>query len=242
MEPEDTILRLNKFISHSGVCNRKEAVALIKKGEIKVNGNVITEPFYEVKEEDIITYKSKILKKTVKLTYLLVNKAKNSPIASSEANTKPSVEDLIKKNTDAKLTPAGHFRDDSSGLMLMTNDEELITKLSLSDNKVKAVFELETDKDLSEDDLNYFGQLVTQKTNVPRILGLDLPEVENKKKVGLEMIGGTIDDITNIFAQKGYSLTKIDCTFYGGLTKKDLKRGWSRILLEKEIIFLKHFS
>lgn len=242
MEKEDSILRLNKYIAHAGLCNRKEAVALIKKGEITVNGVVISEPFYEVKDQDVIAYKAKVLKKIEKLVYLLVNKAKNTPIASSVKNTKPSVEDLIKKNVETTLYPAGHFHDESSGLMLMTNDIELIEKLSLKTNKVKAVFELETDKEVTEEDLIYFGKLSKNKDNQPRILGIDQPDADHKNRLGLEMIGGQITDIKEIFAAKGYKLNKIDCTFYGGLTKKDLKRGWSRMLIEKEIIFLKHFN
>lgn len=242
METEMAILRLNKFIAHTGLCNRKEAVDIIKKGEITVNGQVLTEPFYAVQPDDVVCYKGNILAIKEKMEYFLINKAKNTPITSSTVSNKPSVSDLIKKNSKALLTPAGHFSDESSGLMLMTNDVDMISKLKNPGNRVKSVFDIETDRDVSQDDIQYFENIVKDQNHNPRILGVDFPDHDNKKRVGVSMIGGSISDISSVFDKINHHIMKVDCTFFGGLTKKDLKRGWSRALTEQEVIFLKHFS
>lgn len=242
MEKDDSVLRLNKYIAHTGLCNRKQAVELIKKGEILVNGIVELMPFYEVKEDDVISHKGNPIVKKIKLVYLLINKPKNMALESDENNQKPSVEDLIKKTTDVPLKPAGTYTFESCGLMVLTNDGALIEKLSANDHKVKLVFEIETDKEVSEASLQYINGLSTLKNQFPRILGVDLTSATDKKRLGVEIVGGSDVYIEQLFQLQGYALKKKDCTFIGGLTKKDLKRGWSRLLTEKEVIFLKHFS
>ena len=242
MEKDDSVLWLNKYIAHTGLCNRKQAVELIKKGEILVNGVVEVKPFYEVKENDIISHKGNPIIKKIKKVYLLINKPKNMAIEIDENNQKPSVQDLIKKTTDVALKPAGNYTFESCGLMVLTNDSELIEKLSANDHKVKYVFEIETDMEVSEESLRFFNGLGKLKNEIPRILGVNLTSTADKKRLGVEMVGGSDVYLEQLFNLQGYALKKKDCTFIGGLTKKDLKRGWSRLLTEKEIIFLKHFS
>jgi len=242
MDEKDNILRLNKFIAHCGICNRKQAVDLIKKGEIRVNDSVELHPFYELKPEDKVYYKNKWLTIEEKKVYLLLNKPANIPFSSAEDAKKPTVYELLKKKTDAALKPILPMLDDSCGLMVLTNDSELISRLSEPTSKVKIVYELFLDKPLSEDDWTYFSDKTQNSVNHVSIAGISNISTDNQTILGLETIRTTDKDVKSLFENKGYSILKTDITSLGGLNKKDLKRGWSRFLTEKEVIFLKYFN
>lgn len=242
MDEKDNILRLNKFIAHCGICNRKQAVDLIKKGEIRVNDSVELHPFYELKPEDKVYYKNKWLTIEEKKVYLLLNKPANIPFSSAEDAKKPTVYELLKKKTDAALKPILPMLDDSCGLMVLTNDSELISRLSEPTSKVKIVYELFLDKPLSEDDWTYFSDKAQNSVNHVSIAGISNISTDNQTILGLETIRTTDKDVKSLFENKGYSILKTDITSLGGLNKKDLKRGWSRFLTEKEVIFLKYFN
>lgn len=242
MDEKDNILRLNKFIAHCGICNRKQAVDLIKKGEIRVNDSVELHPFYELKPEDKVYYKNKWLTIEEKKVYLLLNKPANIPFSSAEDAKKPTVYELLKKKTDAALKPILPMLDDSCGLMVLTNDSELISRLSEPTSKVKIVYELFLDKPLSEDDWTYFSDKAQNSVNHVSIAGISNISTDNQTILGLETIRTTDKDVKSLFENKGYSIIKTDITSLGGLNKKDLKRGWSRFLTEKEVIFLKYFN
>lgn len=232
-------VRLNKYMAHAGVCNRNKAVDIVKKGEVMVNGMQELNPFYEVKEGDLVTYKGKTLIIEEKKVYLLINKPKDMPLFSDPAYSKPTVQDLLKKNSDTALSPVYPLPDDACGLMVWTNDKEVLEKANRSDKKMKAVYQLQLETEIAPADLISFR--TDFKTDSPYIAGIDVLTDEDAKTIGIELLRGNVEDLKKIFEDKGYQVKKIDRTFIAGLTKKDLKRGWSRHLTEKEVIFLKYF-
>lgn len=240
MSNHESVIRLNKYIAHCGVCNRKQAVELVKKGEILVNDKVETNPFLELNETDRVVYKGKLLVIEEKKVYILLNKPKDTQYTDIEGVKKPSVATLVKKTTEVKVFAANPLEESSAGLVVLTNDKEVIAKLSEVDRKMKSVYELQMDKVITEEELlslksQYFD-------NIPMITGINSIQDREFPTVGIEILKGTDTSIKSALKDKGYDVTRADRTFFMGLTKKDLKRGWSRHLTEKEVIFLKYFS
>ncbi|MBK8669120.1 MAG: rRNA pseudouridine synthase [Saprospiraceae bacterium] len=242
MDSEEEVLRLNKYLAHCGVATRKQAADIIKKGEVSVNDVVELNPFYVLKKEDKVTYKGKVLQKQIKNIYLLLNKPKNCDLWPSEDRHKLSVMDLIKKNTNLPLMPAFPVADSTCGLIVLTNDTELIQKLTHSGKSVKNVFEIVLDKPITQEDLKAFNSAGGLGDSTIKITGANYVNDGDHTCIGMEVWKGTDDDIVKILNSMGYHVKKIDRSFFGGLTKKDLKRGWSRHLTEKEVIFLKYFN
>ena len=239
MEELNQPWRLNKFLAHAGLGTRKQAVDHVKKGEIKINDIVELNPFYEVKDGDIVTYKGKILQPKRHNVYVLINKGKSCPIYRNEGQVGLSVQDLIKKFSDVSAKPVVDFDDNMSGLMVWTNDDDLVVKLS-AEHKLKSVYEIETEIGLTQEDINDLQVKLSSETILVKAFGF--VDTNDFRRIGIEVIGGKPTEIAHVFYNKGIKLIKFDCTFFSGLTKKDLKRGWSRFLTEKETIFLKHFS
>jgi len=240
MSNHENVIRLNKYIAHCGVCNRKEAVELVKKGEILVNDKVETNPFLELMENDRVVYKGKLLVIEEKKVYILLNKPKYTPYTDIVGVKKPSVATLVKKTTEAQVFAANPLEESTSGLLVLTNDKEVIAKLSEIDRKMKSVYELQLDKVITEEELITLKDEYCDK--IPMFTGINVIENREFPTVGVEILNGTDKSIKSVLKEKGYDVTRADRTFFMGLTKKDLKRGWSRHLTEKEVIFLKYFS
>ncbi len=239
---EDNILRLNKFVAHCGIANRRKAMEIIKAGEIRVNDTAELNPFYELKAEDIVIYKGKILEIEEKKVYILLNKPKNMPIKHQGEHTKPDVMELMKKKTEAKVTAIDSLTEMSAGLLILTNDKEAIEKFKGGNRKVKKVYQVSLNKNITDEDLIKIRSGIDIKGTVFSVLGINHVQDLGVDAIGIEVMKGSDEDIILVFATLGYEVIKLDRTFYAGMTKKDLKRGWSRFLTEKEVIFLKHFG
>ena len=239
---EDNVLRLNKFIAHCGVANRRKAMEIIKAGDISINGVPELNPFYELQPDDKVGYKGKILEIAEKMVYLLLNKPKNMPVTHDKEAFKPDIDALMKKKTDIKVAPIDGLSESSAGLLILTNDRELIEKFKDGNRKVKKVFQVSLDKKISDDDLAKIREGIEINGKVFPVLGVNHVQDLGENEVGVEVMTGTDTDIYQLFTTLNYEVLKLDRTFYAGMTKKDLKRGWSRFLNEKEVIFLKHFG
>ncbi len=239
---EDNILRLNKFVAHCGIANRRKAMEIIKAGDIRVNDTAELNPFYELKAEDKVTYKGKILEIEEKKVYILLNKPKNMPIKHQGEHTKPDVMELMKKKTEVKVTAIDSLTEMSAGLLILTNDKEAIEKFKGGNRKVKKVYQVSLNKNITDEDLTKIRSGIDIDGTVFSVLGINHVQDLGVDAIGIEVMKGSDEDIIRVFATLGYEVIKLDRTFYAGMTKKDLKRGWSRFLTEKEVIFLKHFG
>lgn len=241
MSIENEKLKLNKYIAYSGICGRNQASVWIKSGFVKVNDVVVKEPYVEVGDGDIVTVKNKQVVPKKNYTYIVINKPWRMPIASDVDNNISGVQDLIKKLTNKPIVALGSPVEHTCGLVVMTDDVELMAKIKSSEgHKLKTVYEVTLDKPWSKDDEPSADSPL--QMNEVKIRGIQNFDPENENKVGVEMLGGLYEDVVDYFTSKNYSITKLDCTSFSGITKKDLKRGWSRMLSEKEVVFIKHFS
>lgn len=238
----DAPMRLNKFIAHAGVCNRRAAAELVKRGEIKVNGAVQTNPGYAVQPADIVLYKDSPLKPEEKLVYLLMNKPKDVIAVPTEDETQRTVHDITGDKIKEKVQAVGSLADAETGLLLLTNDEILLKKLAQPQQKITQFFQVTTGKPVTAEDLKKIRNGVTLDGEVMRVVNADLIKNTKQNEVGIGIEQERPGVVRRIFEHLGYEVLKVDRVYYAGLTKKDLPRGWFRHLTEKEVIMLKHFT
>jgi 23S rRNA pseudouridine2605 synthase len=235
-------VRLNKFVASAGVCSRRKAADLVKAGKVKVNGKVVKEPFYLVQDFDEVVYNNKVLKQETNKVYLLMNKPKNTITSLSDEKGRKTVMDLIKKDIPERIFPVGRLDFPTTGLLLITNDGDLAKKLAHPSHKVKKFYEVNLDKDITPQDLDKIRKGLTLEDGFAPVIGVDFVRGKTKRDVGIEIHIGRNRIVRRIFAHLGYTVEKLDRTYYAGLTKKDLPRGRYRHLKKQEIIMLKHFT
>lgn len=229
-------MRLNKYIAHTGHCTRREASRLLARGEIKVNGEVVKEEAYRVMEGDEITHLDKPLQEQVEYRYLLINKPKHFTTDIEDKDSK-YIMGLIKKEDPTGLIAVDHMGPKSVGLLLLTNDKALVEKLSQKDRKVRRVYLIKLDKEIEEKDIK---KLLKERKTL-KIESASHVEGHDENHIGIEMTIGTEAILTGVISRMGYEIQRIDRSYYAGLTKKDLKRGWIRPLQEMEERMMKHF-
>lgn len=235
-------IRLNKFISNSGVCSRRQADEYIKAGYVTVNDVPVLEMGYKVKSKDVVKFKNKKIQHERKV-YVLLNKPKGYLTTTSDDRERKTVMELVSTVKDVRLYPVGRLDRNSTGVILLTNDGELAQKLSHPSGEVTKVYQVELDKALDSKDLVKIRNgvmLEDGKANVDHV-DYTLPRGDDRH-VGIELHSGKNRIVRRIFESLGYEVLKLDRVLYAGLTKKNLPRGKWRFLTEKEIIFLKYFT
>ena len=234
-------MRLNKYIAHSGVCSRRKAADLVKSGQIKVNGEVEINPAIEVQDDDVVEYNGKTLKPELRKVYLLLNKPKNVVTTLSDEKGRRTVMDLVKNKVKERIYPVGRLDRATTGLLLLTNDGDLAKKLSHPSHNIKKYYHVVLDKDVTTQHIDAIRQGLTLEDGHASVDAADYIKGKGKNEVGLEIHIGKNRIVRRIFEHLGYRVVRLDRTYYAGLTKKDLPRGWSRPLTKQEVIMLKHF-
>ncbi len=238
-DPADGV-RLNKHISNSGICSRREADQLIADGKIKVNKKVVTEMGYKVMPKDEVYYEGKPLTRE-KLVYVLLNKPKGFLTTMDDPKERKTVMELIKTACEERIYPVGRLDRNTTGLLLFTNDGELAKKLTHPSHKVRKIYQVELDKPIEEKDFLAIEAGLTLEDGAATVekIAVLTPDM---LKIGVEVITTKNRIVKRIFEHLGYDVVKLDRTIYGGLTKKNLTRGRWRYLTEREVISLKHFK
>lgn len=235
----DGTIRLNKYISNSGISSRREADELITQGLISVNGEVITELGYKVKQGDVVKYEGKTLKRE-KLVYILLNKPKDYITTMDDPQERRTVMDLIAGACEERVYPVGRLDRNTTGLLLLTNDGELADTLTHPSSQIGKVYEVELDRPLEKSDYDTIVagkvRLFDGLVQVDEIAFLE----KGKKNIGIEIHEGRNRIVRRLFEQLGYEVVKLDRTSYAGLTKLDLPRGRWRMLTRNEVSQLKN--
>ncbi|MGN6645914.1 MAG: pseudouridine synthase [Cytophaga sp.] len=239
--PDSFEIRLNKYISNSGVCSRREADQLILEGTVKVNGVVVTELGYKVKPGDSVKYNNKVLNPE-KSVYVLLNKPKDFITTMEDENDRKTVMQLVANATKERIYPVGRLDRNTTGLLLFTNDGELAQKLTHPSNKVKKIYEVEIDKPITAED---FDKIVDGKIHLfDGPVKVDEAAIisPNKKIIGIEIHEGRNRIVRRIFESLGYVVQKLDRVMYAGLTKKNIPRGSWRYLTATEVNKIKYLD
>ncbi len=232
-------MRLNRYIANAGVCSRRDADVLIQSGEIKVNGNVVTEMGYQVQPGDVVKYGNRQLNRE-KMVYVLLNKPKDFITTTEDPEERRTVMDLVKEAADVRLFPVGRLDRNTTGLLLLTNDGELSEKLTHPSHNISKIYEVHLDKPITEEDFERVRQGVELEDGKAEVDDLAIV-TPDRAILGIELHLGRNRIVRRIFEHLGYEVIKLDRVMYAGLNKKDLPRGKWRYLSEKEVIRLKYF-
>jgi len=241
-DEEEVGMRLNKFIAHCGICSRRKADELIKAGQVKVSGTVVKEPGHRVMPTDRVKYEGKILKPVRRKIYVLMNKPKNTITTTNDERGRKTVLDVIGDKVKERIYPVGRLDRATTGLLLLTNDGDLAKKLSHPSHKVQKVYHVVLNKPVTDAHIKKIRKGLTLEDGFAEVDAVSHVEGAEKNEVGIEIHIGKNRIVRRIFESLGYEVDKLDRVYYGGLTKKNLPRGWFRHLNKQEVIMLKHFK
>ena len=227
-------IRLNKFISNSGICSRREADTYIEHGSVTVNGNLVTEMGYKVQPNDDVRFDGTSISPEKK-KYVLLNKPKNYITTMDDDRGRKTVMELVSNAANERIYPVGRLDRMTTGLLLFTNDGELAKKLTHPKHDVKKLYHASLDRKLDLKDLQkLIGEVVIEGKKV-FIDAISYVEGQTKTEVGIEIHSGRNRIVRKIFEHVGYKVVKLDRVLFAGLTKKNLPRGRWRELTKQEL-------
>ena len=240
--PASDLMPLNKFVAHAGICGRREAAEMVKKGLVKVNGETITEPGYKIAPKDEVKVNGKKIFPAKNLVYILLNKPKDYITTTDDPQGRKTVLDLISRATTERIYPVGRLDRNTSGVLLFTNDGELAQKLTHPSNEIKKVYHVTLNKPLEKNDFDRILKGVVLDDGLASVDVLAYADIKDKTQVGVEIHSGRNRIVRRIFEKLGYDVKNLDRVIFAGLTKKNIERGKWRFLAEKEVRDLKHFG
>jgi len=231
-------LRLNKFLANAGICSRREADEYIQAGVISVNGEIVTEMGVKVLLTDKVMFHDQTVQSERKV-YLLLNKPKDCVTTSEDTHDRLTVLDLVKNACSERIYPVGRLDRNTTGVLLLTNDGDLASKLTHPKYEKKKIYHVTLDKILEKADYETILAGVTLDEDVIQVDALEFVKEGDLKQVGIEIHSGQNRVVRRIFEKLGYKIIRLDRVFFAGLTKKNLPRGKYRFLSEREISMLK---
>jgi 23S rRNA pseudouridine2605 synthase len=238
----DTVMPLNKYIAHSGVCGRREAAELVKDGKVTVNGDKIFEPGYKVSGRDKVVVKDKQVFLQKNSVYILLNKPKDFLTTANDPQGRKTVMDIVKSATPERVYPVGRLDRNTTGVLLLTNDGELAQKLTHPSYEVKKIYEVTLDKAVTKKDMESIVSGITLEDGLIVADSVAYADAKDKTVVGIEIHSGRNRIVRRIFEHLGYDVKNLDRVMFANLTKKNVERGKFRFLNEKEVRLLKFMN
>ncbi len=237
VDPDEPI-RLNKYLANAGVCSRREADEFITSGAVKVNGEVVTELGTKVKRSDEVLFNENPVS-IEKKVYILLNKPKDYVTTSDDPQQRKTVMDLVKDACPERIYPVGRLDRNTTGVLLLTNDGELASKLTHPKFLKKKVYHVFLDKNVSTEDLQKIADGIELEDGEVHADSIEYADERDHTQVGIEIHSGRNRIVRRIFESLGYRVVKLDRVQFAGLTKKNLRRGDWRFLTEKEVDMLR---
>ena len=232
-------IRLNRYISNSGMCSRRDADIYIQSGNVKVNGVVVTEMGHRVKLTDVVQFDGVNITPEKK-EYVLLNKPKNFSTAGDDSPGSANVLDLVRGASKSNLLPVGRMDKTTTGLLLFTNDTEMVQKFTVPNQRSSKVYQVSLDKNLKFEDLEKIQKGLMIDDHKVFVEEITYIEDQPKSEIGIKMKTSNVKVVRKIFEHLKYDVLKVDRVTFAGLTKKNLPRGDWRFLTEQEIINLKN--
>ncbi len=231
-------LRLNKYLANAGVCSRREADEYITNGSVKVNGEVVTELGTKVTRKDSVLFNDQPVSLERKV-YVLLNKPKDTVTTSDDPQGRQTVMDLVRNASQERIYPVGRLDRNTTGVLLLTNDGDLASKLTHPKYVKKKIYHVWLDKDVEETDLAKIAAGIELEDGPIHADAIAYANEEDKNQVGIEIHSGKNRIVRRIFEHLGYRVVKLDRVYFAGLTKKNLPRGRWRHLTQQEVNILK---
>jgi len=232
-DPNEPI-RLNRFLANAGVCSRREADKFIQAGVVTVNGVVITELGTKISRMDTVMFHDQQVKIESKV-YIVLNKPKNCVTSTDDPEERLTVMNLVKNACSERIYPVGRLDRNTTGLLLLTNDGNLVSKLTHPSYKKKKIYHVWLDKDVAIEDMEKMANGIELEDGEIHADAISYVTEEDRNQVGIEIHSGRNRIVRRMFESLGYHVTKLDRVYYAGLTKKNLPRGKWRYLNEQEV-------
>ncbi len=236
-DPNEQI-RLNKFMSNAGLCSRREADEFIQQGLVKVNGQVVTELGTKISHADVVEYDEKVVTLESKC-YILLNKPKDCVTTSEDPQDRTTVMDLVKGACTERIYPVGRLDRNTTGVLLLTNDGDLASKLTHPKYVKKKIYHVWCDRDIAEEDMQRIADGIELEDGPIHADAISYATETDRNQAGIEIHSGRNRIVRRIFESLGYHVTKLDRVYFAGLTKKNLPRGRWRYLTQEEVNLLK---
>ncbi len=231
-------IRLNKYMANAGICSRREADEYITGGLVKVNGETVTELGTKINRTDVVEYDGRVVTPERKC-YVLLNKPKDCVTTSEDPNGRLTVLDVVKNACQERIYPVGRLDRNTTGVLLLTNDGELASKLTHPKYIKKKIYHVWTDKDISEEDMQRIADGIELEDGEIHADAISYVNDTDRNQAGIEIHSGRNRIVRRIFESLGYRVTKLDRVYFAGLTKKNLPRGRWRYLTQEEVNFLR---
>ena len=237
IDPNEPI-RLNKYLANAGVCSRREADEYIQAGAVLVNGTVVTELCTKVLRSDEVKFRDQPVTMEKKV-YVLLNKPKDYVTTSDDPQQRKTVMDLVKNACEERIYPVGRLDRNTTGVLLLTNDGDLASKLTHPKFLKKKVYHVYLDKPVTATDLQKIAEGIELEDGEVHADAIEYASPTDEKQVGIEIHSGKNRIVRRIFESLGYRVVKLDRVQFAGLTKKNLRRGDWRFLTQKEVEMLR---
>ena len=231
-------IRLNKYMANAGLCSRREADEYITKGLVKVNGETVTELGTKITRNDVVEYDGKVVTPERKC-YVLLNKPKDCVTTREDPNGRTTVLDIVKNACQERIYPVGRLDRNTTGVLLLTNDGDLASKLTHPKYVKKKIYHVWTDKDIKEEDMQRIADGIELDDGEIHADAISYVSDTDRNQAGIEIHSGRNRIVRRIFESLGYRVTKLDRVYFAGLTKKNLPRGRWRYLTQDEVNFLR---
>ena len=232
-DPNEPI-RLNKYLANAGICSRREADEYIQAGVITVNGEVVTERGTKVLRTDEVKFHDQPVS-IEKKVYVLLNKPKDYVTTSDDPQQRKTVMDLVKNACRERIYPVGRLDRNTTGVLLLTNDGDMASKLTHPKFLKKKIYHVYLDKNVTAHDIQQIRDGIQLEDGEIQADACEYADEKDKKQVGIEIHSGKNRIVRRIFESLGYRVTKLDRVQFAGLTKKNLRRGDWRYLTEEEV-------
>ena len=225
---------MNKFLANAGICSRREADEFIQAGVVTVNGEVVTELGTKVLRTDHVCFHDQPVS-IEKKVYVLLNKPKDYVTTSDDPQQRKTVMDLVKNACPERIYPVGRLDRNTTGVLLLTNDGDMASKLTHPKYLKKKIYHVFLDKNITAHDLQQIRDGIMLEDGEIKADEVEYADPVDKKQVGIAIHSGKNRIVRRIFESLGYRVNKLDRVLFAGLTKKNLRRGDWRYLTEEEV-------
>lgn len=238
---EPTEIRLNKYISNSGVCSRREADEIISAGRVEVNGEKVTTLGHKVQKTDTVKVDGKEISLTSKV-YILLNKPKDYITTTNDPLQRKTVMDLIQDVEAERVYPVGRLDRNTTGILIFTNDGELAQRLMHPSGNISKIYSVELSKPIEERHFYKLQKGIKLFDGYMKPDKIALVDQDDKSKLGVQIHSGRNRVVRRMFEALGYEVEKLDRVIYANIDKQGLARGQWRNLTEKEVSQLKRMA
>jgi len=231
-------IRLNRYIASSGICSRRDADELISRGVVEINGVKVTEMGTQVHPNDTVKVNGKTIKNERKV-YIVLNKPKDTLTTTDDPEGRRTVLDLVQNATPERIFPVGRLDRNTTGVLLLTNDGDLASKLTHPKYKTRKIYEVRTAQNVTEEMLLTLAKGIELEDGLMKVDAISFLDPASKKDLSVEIHSGKNRIVRRMFEHLGIEIVKLDRVYFAGLTKKTLARGKWRFMTPKEVGWLK---